>query len=289
MTERLVIYGNCQSIDMAEALQRLPCLSGRYEVNYVAWHLLKLPGHRWEDMPDFAASRVVLWEQVGGEGGSQELLRQRLPRDVSVLRFPPLACTALWPFEAPDLRGEADAPYGGNARYGMGDRIALELLHDAEALRLPDDALYDLYLGRCAAEVPRLERRLGFDRARAEARDRDSDIAFTPFVFENFREQRLFHDPRHIAGPMLREALRMLLRASADRLGIDAEVSCRELDVLLSGHDGQTYSQMPINPLVAEAFGLHYGDAASRIRLNNNSWTFRDYVVNYIRWRPYAS
>ncbi|WP_186374159.1 WcbI family polysaccharide biosynthesis putative acetyltransferase [Roseomonas gilardii] len=288
---RLVIGANCQGQEMAEVLGRIPSFAERFDVIHVGYHTLDRAEAGWDSYPDFGDAPAVLWEQVFDNAFVEEraALRSRMPEGTPVLRFPPQNITALWPFEALDPRkgGTGDEEYPEGERYRLGDRIAMMLSVEGEAIALPDDALFDLYLERCAAELPRLDRRLGFDIARAEARDRDSDIALAPFVAGRFREERLFHDYMHITAPLLREILRQMLEASAGPLEIDAAQAHAEVCTLTEAYRGQHFAQIPVNPLVARHFGLRWHDPAERVLVNASALSFRDYIVDYIRWRPY--
>lgn len=288
---RLVIGANCQGQEMAEVLGRIPSFAERFDVIHVGYHTLDRAEAGWDSYPDFRDAPAVLWEQVFDNAFVEEraALRDRMPEGTPVLRFPPQNITALWPFEALDPRkgGTGDEEYPEGERYRLGDRIAMMLSVEAEAIALPDGALFDLYLERCAAELPRLDRRLGFDIARAEARDRDSDIALAPFVAGRFREERLFHDYMHITAPLLREILRQMLEASAGPLEIDAAQAHAEVCTLTEAYRGQHFAQIPVNPLVARHFGLRWHDPAERVLVNASALSFRDYIVDYIRWRPY--
>lgn len=288
---RLVIGANCQGQEMAEVLGRIPSFAERFDVIHVGYHMLDRAEAGWDSYPDFSDAPAVLWEQVFDNAFVEEraALRSRMPEGTPVLRFPPQNITALWPFEALDPRkgGTGDEEYPEGERYRLGDRIAMMLSVEGEAIALPDDALFDLYLERCAAELPRLDRRLGFDIARAEARDRDSDIALAPFVAGRFREERLFHDYMHITAPLLREILRQMLEASAGPLEIDAAQAHAEVCTLTEAYRGQHFAQIPVNPLVARHFGLRWHDPAERVLVNASALSFRDYIVDYIRWRPY--
>ena len=288
---RLVIGANCQGQEMAEVLGRIPSFAERFDVIHVGYHTLDRAEAGWDSYPDFRDAPAMLWEQVFDNAFVEEraALRGRMPAGTPVLRFPPQNITALWPFEALDPRkgGAGDEDYPDGERYRLGDRIAMMLSVDAEATALPDDALFDLYLERCAAELPRLDRRLGFDLARAEARDKDSDIALAPFVAGRFREERLFHDFMHVTRPLLCEILRQMLEASAGLLEIDAARADDEVRALTETYRGQHFAQIPVNPLVARHFGLRWHDPAERVLVNASALSFRDYIVDYIRWRPY--
>ena len=61
----------------------------------------------------------------------------------------------------------------------------------------------------------------------------------------------------------------------------------QETDFLLRHYRGQDVEMMPIHPLVAERLGLTWYDPDQRYRWHGHEWTFRDYLLKYIRWEPY--
>ncbi|MFC0408671.1 WcbI family polysaccharide biosynthesis putative acetyltransferase [Roseomonas elaeocarpi] len=290
---RLLVFGGAQARRMAALMRDLPAPAGQFDVLHL--------DHAAPEQPDAALATggapVLLWEQaldasVGAAAtAARDRLRASLPMGTPVVRFPTLGFPSLWPFEGQDPRlnraGDA-AQYAGGIRYPFTDRIAQAVAAAPGAAALPDDALYDLYLERFTPELPRLDRRLAADRARLEWRDRHSDVAVAPFILANFRNRRLFANSRQPSGPLLGEVLRGLLAASADALGLDARAAQNGIDLLTRHRQDDAALEAPINPLVAGHFRLRYGREGERTTQAGTSWTFRDYIVGYMRWRAYA-
>jgi hypothetical protein len=44
---------------------------------------------------------------------------------------------------------------------------------------------------------------------------------------------------------------------------------------------------VPIHPLVAERLGLQFYDPDATYRWHAHEWTFRQYILHYIRWADY--
>ena len=61
----------------------------------------------------------------------------------------------------------------------------------------------------------------------------------------------------------------------------------QETDFLLYNYRGQDVEIMPIHPLMAESLGLTGYDPDQMHRWHRHGWTFRGYLLKYIRWEPY--
>jgi hypothetical protein len=61
----------------------------------------------------------------------------------------------------------------------------------------------------------------------------------------------------------------------------------RETDFLLRHHVGQDPEVVPLHPLVAERLDIKYYDPAALYRWRGHEWTFREYILKYIRWEPF--
>ena len=66
-----------------------------------------------------------------------------------------------------------------------------------------------------------------------------------------------------------------------------AAQAAAEADLLLRRHGGQDWETVPIHPLVGERLDLAYYDPDHRYRWRGHEWTFRQYILRYIRWAPY--
>ncbi len=280
MTRSVLIYANCQGEELM--------LTGRYLRNVLGDFAFKwIPAHKvttadWTTLygPDFMRDVVTVWEQVesGQPTPHRAALHERLPPGCEVVKFPPLSALFLWPFSGNDPRVAADP-----ARYPWSDSIGAVLSTE----NLGDDALFDKYMEVTAERMPDLNRRLRIDVVRWTATDALADIKMAEWVEQNFRTTKLFHTSGHIAAAATGPLFKQLLRStrSLDRRRIGAALA--ETDMLLRHHQGQDFECVPIHPMVAEALGLTWYDPDARYRWHGHDWTFRQYVLHYIRWAPY--
>ena len=56
---------------------------------------------------------------------------------------------------------------------------------------------------------------------------------------------------------------------------------------MLFRSQGQDFECVPIHPIVAETFGLRWYRPDALYRWHGHEWTFKQYMVHYIRWLPY--
>jgi hypothetical protein len=280
MTRSVLIYANCQGEELM--------LTGRYLQSFASDTVFKwIPSHKvvsteWETLygPDFMRDVVAVWEQVesGQPTAHRSALHQRLPADCEIVKFPPLSALFLWPFSGNDPRVAADPD-----RYPWPDSMGAVLSTE----NLDDEALFARYMELTTERMPDLNRRLRIDAGRWAATDALADIKMGEWVEQNFRTVKLFHTSGHIAAAATSALFKQLLRAtrSLDRGRIGTALA--ETDTLLRHHQGQDFECVPIHPLVAEGLGLTWYDPDALYRWHGHDWTFRQYILHYIRWAPY--
>ena len=280
MTRSILIYANCQGEELRKTGRYMQCMTGRIEFKWIPLHLLEAADRSTRYDREFLADVVTLWEQVetGPDSPHRTALYERLPSGCPVVKFPPLSATCLWPFAGNDPRRAADPN-----RYPWPDSIAAALATQ----NLPDDELFERYLQITTEKMPDLDRRLRLDIARWQASDAVADIKLAEWVERTFRVTNLFHTSGHITAAAVSYLMKQLLSRSAV-LGsslIGAAIS--ETDLLLRRHTGQDFECVPVHPLVAERLMLRYHDANGTYRWHAHDWTFRQYILHYIRWSDY--
>lgn len=280
MTRSVLIYANCQGEELM--------LTGRYLRSFAGDIVFKwIPAHKvtaadWETLygPEFMRDVITVWEQVesGQPTANRSALHQRLPAGCETVRFPPLSALFLWPFSGNDPRVAADPD-----RYPWPDSIGAVLSTET----LSDDALFDKYMEVTAERMPDLNRRLRIDVGRWTATDALAAIKMAEWVEQNFRTTKLFHTSGHITAAITGLLFKQLIRSTRnlDRQRIGSALA--ETDTLLRRHQGQDFECVPIHPLVAEGLGLTWYDPDARYRWHGHDWTFRQYILHYIRWAPY--
>ena len=277
----ILLYGNCQ----AEALQHfahfIPVLRDWVTVKVIALHVVH--EHEWAGRfgDAFFSDVAVLWNQV--EGGEPTFHRQKLESrirdDWAVVKFPPFSAMCPWPFMGHDPRQAGATDY----TYPWSDSVAASL----DAADLSDDALFDTYMRISAERMPDLERRLRLDVTRWRASDALADIAVADWVAARFRTTRLFYTAGHLTALPLGHMLKELLRRTPILPEAVVAQACAEVDLILVHHRGQDLEVAPVHPMVAERLGLTWHDPAALGRWRGHAWSFREYILNYIRWEPY--
>lgn len=232
---------------------------------------------RWLESADFyfEESRV-------GSALVKDSLRSVLPPDCVVRTFSTSGCHSLWPFRGRDERLVPEPPVYNGGRYSHTDPIAASLA----GLSLTDDALFDAYMELTDAAPLDLDLLLSNDIAQWKTDDRACDVQIAGFIESNFRERQLFTTPHERAMPIVRDIVRQLAERSglADRVGTEALTE--GLDNLLNGWRG-SHQGLPVHPRVARHFGLQWWSADMRYRMLGNDFTFREFILRYIRWSPW--
>ena len=280
MTRSVLIYANCQGEELLFTGRYLRGLGDDVTFKWIPLH--KVSDRDWDSLygPDFMRDVVTVWEQVEGGQPTQHraALHERLPKSCEIIKFPPFSALFLWPFSGNDPRVAADPE-----RYPWPDSMAAVLSTES----LDDDALFDKYMAVTTERMPDLDRRLRLDAARWQATDALADIQLGEWVERNFRTTQLFHTSGHITAAASGTLFRQLLQRThgLDRRPIGQALT--EADLLLRHHQGQNFECVPIHPAVAAAFNLSWYDPNALYRWHGHEWTFRQYILHYIRWAPY--
>lgn len=281
MTRSILIYANCQGEELLLTAEHLPALTGRVIVKWIPQHLVSAEDWSARYGADFMSDVAVVWEQVesGPVSENRAELHRRMPAAAQVIRFPPFSALFLWPFAGNDPRVALDPE-----RYPWPDTVGAMLANEGD---LPDDALFEKYLRITTERMPDLDRRLRMDVARWKATDALADIKVADWVEQSFRNARLFHTSGHLTALPISMMLKQLL-IRTDILPSQAmEMAMGEIDQLLRYHQGQDFESVPIHPVVGERLRLRYFDPDARYRWHGHEWTFRQYILHYIRWAPY--
>lgn len=280
MSHSILIYANCQGEELQKTGQFMQCMAGRLEFKWIPFHLTTDRDWTRKYGRDFMADVVTVWEQVetGGKSSNRIALHERIPSNIPIVTFPPLSATCLWPFAGNDPRIAADPD-----RYPWPDSIAAILATE----NLPDDALFERYLQRTAERMPDLDRRLRLDIARWKASDAISDVQIADWVEKTFRVTNLFYTSGHISAPAVSVLMKALLNKTSVLTPALTRAALAEVDILLRYHLGQDFESVPIHPTVAERLNLRFYNPNAKYRWHGHEWTFRQYILHYIRWADY--
>lgn len=280
MSRSILIYGNCQGEELQRTGHYMQCMTGRIDFKSIPLHLVTEQDWETKYGPDFMSDVIMVWEQVetGAPSLNRAAFHARIPQSAPVIKFPPLSMTCLWPFAGNDPRLASDPD-----RYPWTDSIAAMLASE----QLPDDALFDKYMSLTTEKMPDLNRRLRMDTVRWKASDSISDIKLADWVERTFRTTNLFYTSGHITAPAIAYLMKQLLAKSSALSPSLMRAASSETDVLLRRHAGQDFETVPIHPLVAERLDLRFFDPDTTYRWHAHEWTFRQYILHYIRWSEY--
>lgn len=280
MSRSILIYANCQGEELQTTGRFMPCMAERFSFKWIPLHLVTPRDWATRYTPDFMADVVTVWEQVetGPASVNRAALHERIPEGCPVVKFPPFSATCLWPFAGNDPRQAADPE-----RYPWPDSIAAVLANE----KLSDDALLARYMELTAERMPDLERRVRMDIARWKASDAIADVPLAEWVERHFRTVNLFHTSGHIAAPAVSYLMKQLLARTAILSPSLSRAAAAETEVLLRHHTGQDFECVPIHPTVAQRLNLRFFDPDMSYRWHAHRWTFRQYILHYIRWTDY--
>ncbi len=281
MSKSILIYANCQGEELRTTGHYLQTLAGQVTFKWIPLHKVNLDD--WDRLygPEFMSDVAVVWEQVetGPPSEHRQQLHRRIPADCQIVKYPPFSALCLWPFTGNDPRIAQDP-----LRYPWSDAIAAVLATESH---LSDNALFDKYMQITRERMPDLARRLRLDVARWRAADAIADIKASDWVEANFTTTKLFHASGHLTAAPARFMLTQLLRHTTLIEPRQTEAAIYEIEVLLRHHEGQDFECVPVHPLVAERLNLKFYDPDARYRWHGHEWTFRQYILHYIRWSPY--
>jgi hypothetical protein len=280
MTHSILIFANCQGEELQKTGRYMQCMAGRLNFKWIPLHLVTAKDWATKYTPEYFADVITVWEQVetGAVSPNRAALHDRVAKHIPVVKFPPFTATCLWPFAGNDPRLARDPE-----RYPWSDSIAAVLSTEL----LSDDALFNEYMRITTNRMPDLARRLRLDVVRWKASDALADVKLAEWVEATFRSVNLFHTSGHIAAPAIAYLMKQILGRTKVLSASLGRAAAAEVDVLMRRHAGQDFESVPIHPLVAERLDLRFYDPAATYRWHAHEWTFRQYILRYIKWSDY--
>lgn len=278
MTQTILVYGNCQAGVYADMLRNLSgsTRAVRYLMSF---------NHPTEAQPrltaeDFETCTLVL-EQVDAGNPMRSVLGRDAPSRAKVVRFPPLDCNLLWPFNFSDPRNVSEPPDYPFGRFPYGDRIVVELIRQG----VEGPALWEAYQERSIARLPDMRRLRVHEEKRMAARDAKSDIKVAPLIMSELASRRLFWTIDHPTGWLLGKVFGEILDLCRDELGLSGDVRA-EADRMFSGFEPFGHQAVPIHPEVARQLALSWCKPDERYRyLDGSTMSFDETMRRYIDFR----
>ncbi|WP_319541882.1 WcbI family polysaccharide biosynthesis putative acetyltransferase [uncultured Pseudodesulfovibrio sp.] len=259
MNRRLcIVHANCQGAPLIERLKTCPEFSDRFEcrlfTNYVR-----------EPIPDDILRRcsLFLYQHLGShwDDMASASLLSKLPEAAHSLCIPNMFFTGYWPT--------------WSSKPGFDYRC--EHLDALVALGLPAEETIILALHTDMATEFDLAARLEKTFAQEHDREAHTPIPYIHIIREHYRDVQLFNTINH-PGPMLMNHV---------ATGVLRELGFTPPDenVLNALGDPFPEFEQPINPKVAEAFGLSFGGPKQEYEVYGRKMTFARWVANYVSAR----
>lgn len=274
-----VIAGDGTARRISEIISKLPCLKGRFGIRFLD---LSLPLDRAAERlpPETLETMRFCWIQLNaGTPETRDPLRQILGTDCVLRTFYAPIIHSFWPFQGPDRRAVREPGRYDPSRYPYGDRLAQALA----TMSLPDDVTYLMYEMSATQEVLDFQEIYANDLRRWRAEGRKSDLQLANFIEDHLSSSRLFIAPNRVAPALLREMVDQVLDDVLLRDLATPETLRVELDALLDGYTGWQ-EEVPVHKRVADQFNLAWWSPDMKYRWENNLRTYREYILDYIRW-----
>jgi hypothetical protein len=273
------MYGNCQAGVFADLFKGFQTPTIQWDMHYVMNFVHpSQPQPRITD-EDLARCMLVI-EQLDTAHPLPDWLRERLPKDVTTIRFAPLDFNIYWPFNFDDPRNVSQPPDYPFGRFPYGDRIVVELLREG----LSGQALWQAYQERSVARLPDTHRLRDIEAQRLVARDAVADIMVADLVLANYQKVPLFWTINHPTGWLLGRVLGRLMGAVREPLGLPEDPEPRAIQ-LFSSWEPFGHQHQPIHPELARRLGLTWWSPDRKYRYFDGSHlTFEEFMLRYINF-----
>jgi len=281
----LVVEGEGAAREMYRIVRQLSALR---EVIEPAWIPNLANRQRIEASLSPAQQRrvVMCWRQVGAKTRSDQGREQETVfPSARTITFARITMELLWPLTGVDPRRVPEPPVYKQSRYSYADQVAVQLT----GLDLPDDEMFEFYMEQSTQAMPDLS--LWYETVVAGWREREigADIGMVDDLLDELPRRRLFHSPGAPTGWPLITLLHRLIESLDDLSDQQRDRCLAQLATLGRGYMGQMAHQWPIHPLVADAYDLQWYNPDMLYRVAFNTWSFRRYILNYIRWAPWST
>lgn len=255
MRQLCVLHGNCQGETLKALLAASPEFVERFDVEYYV-------NFTRQAIPPSSLARCALFlhQHLGDKWGelSSKALRTALPATARALCYPNMLFTGYWPF------------WSNRPGFDYADTFLDTLL---ERGLKPAEALHVALHGRLAKafDLPAL---LAGSFALERNKEAHADIAYVDLMEGLFRTEKLFNSVNHPGNRLIfHTADAVLALLDMPPLGEEIRLLCPPL---------YPDFELPIHPQVAAAFGLAFGDEATRFNVYGQALTYAEYIGLYL-------
>lgn len=275
MSDTIIVLGNCQAANIASILSEM--FDGIYQIKYLDPWLVS--ANNPDALQEELYASVVLAQNV--YQWRPELLKKEKDTEATVIRFPSLMLTCLWPYDS-SLAGEdidmklvteIERTAGATSySFGFHDYAMCEL----RKLGLTPERQVERYARWEVPNAKNIRRFYELDVVRLRNDDQQFQLTTGSFILENICGTRTFHGITH---PTF-DVLERLAQELASKLPLGS----RALAPAKSRYDNMAEYQVPINPTVARTLGLAWiQEDTTYSQPNKTKETFREYFLRYAR------
>jgi len=262
----VLVIGNCQAASLRLGFERAAPLRTRFKVKY---QFVDVPQYLHErSVQELREASLLLIQDI--QEWKTYPLKEFIPGDIDMVRFPLLYFASPWPF---DQYGglsdpEAHEREWPNLTFSYLDGLLGRLRH-----QIPDhEARFTAYRDLNIEGIVNYVRLHDFERRRLLRMDDQFGGGIGKYILDNFQTKQLFYTIAHPNGDLLSKLMKRLV----ELLGIDEPIP------FVADLDDLKRQQVPIHPNVARALGITWADEKTLYAHEGLPTTWEAYIRSYI-------
>jgi hypothetical protein len=262
----VLVIGNCQAASIRLGFERAAPLRSRFKVKY---QFVDVPQYlHQQSIQELREASLLLVQDI--QEWKTYPLKEFIPADIDIVRFPLLYFASAWPFDQysglDDL--EAHEREWPNLTFSYLDGLLGRLRH-----QIPDhEARFAAYRDLNIEGIVNYVRLHDFERRRLLRMDDHFGGGIGKYVLDNFQTKQLFYTVAHPNGDLLSKLMQRLV----ELLGIDEPLP------FVADLDHLKRQQVPIHPKVARALGITWADEKTLYAHEGLPITWEAYIRAYI-------
>ncbi len=262
----VLVIGNCQADIIRLGFERAAPLRSRFKVKY---HFVGVQEYLHQrSIQELREASLLLIQDI--KEWQAYPLKEFVPDDIEIIRFPLLYLASLWPFDQHSWVNDPEAHEREwpNLTFAHLDGLLGRLRH-----QIPDpEARFAVYRDLNIEGIVNYVRLHDFERRRLLAMDERFGGGIGKYVLDNFQTRQLFYTMAHPNGDLLSKLMQRLM----ELLGIDEPLPFgADLDYLKQ-------EQVPIHPKVARALGITWANEKTLYAYEGRPITWEAYIRSYI-------
>ena len=262
----VLVIGNCQAETVRLGFERAAPLRTRFKVKYQFVGPQQYLHQR--SIQELRESHLLLVQDI--REWEAYPLKEFIPDDIEIIRFPLLYFASPWPFDQHSGLNDPEAyeREWPNLTFSYLDGLLGHLRH-----QIPDhEARFATYRDLNIEGIVNYVRLHDFERRRLLRMDDQFGGGIGKYILDNFQTKQLFYTIAHPNGDLLSKLMQRL----AELLGIDEPIP------FVANLDNLKRQQVPIHPKVARALGITWADEKTLYPHEGLPITWEAYIRSYI-------